>query len=51
MLDLSTILQKNKKFSGRFACYIKYNAYLCNVQVRNATSITITHNQNATSNN
>ena len=50
MLDLSTILQKNKKIPKN-ACYIKNNAYLCIVQVRNATSITITHNQNATSNN
>lgn len=51
MLDLSTILQKNKKIFPENACYIKNNAYLCTVQVRNATSITITHNQNATSNN
>lgn len=41
MLYLSTFCRKMKKILQN-ACYIENNSYLCTVQVRNATSITMT---------
>ena len=41
-LFINIFAEKWKNFLQN-ACYIKNNSYLCTVQVRNATSITMTH--------